>query len=656
MDSMMKSFENNDSDRAQQLVHKADDQGIVLAAVDKDMNLLAGQVIDQYQRCFTLIDGTQKRYTIVEDYLERAPLQSIEVDDEVSIEGYLIDDANALVIPSKIFRTRDGAVLGTDTFLLVNNQGITDLTKSDAEIAPEDGIRFADAESELQDSKRNAGKPTQQADGETIATDGAQPADNADETVTGITDGKRTPATGFVLASPFETNDASGASPSDGAITGFSGQGSTIFSTRILILNEDGRSSDTYPIKLAGTVEEKDDFSNSDLLIPHGLVTAEIKHLANANASLSTSGSSYTVTKQLTTGKYLLYVTHMTQQGITLIGAISLYSVKDINGLINKFNILLYSMGLILFAESIYVFSRRIAKPLIEMNGIALKIAQQDFSSKVQISTEDEFATLGNSINEISMNLEQKINQINEINERLQQDYERQLELYQRHKQLSAAYSHEIKTPLTIVRGYIDGIRDGVYPYDHEESYRIVLRELDSASGMITQMLEIAKMESPYFILNKNVVDLWMIFYKEYDTLKQALDQKGMTVEFYATHGAYTRADAQMIGTVVSNALTNARKYSPHGSRISVRIQTESGQHVFSIENENALIPKEELEKIWEPFYRAKEAKMRHESGFGLGLVIAGGILQSHGFAHGLRNTDRGVEFYFVCPVAVPIE
>lgn len=658
MDSMMMSLQNGDTNHVRQLVQDADDQGIVLAAVDKDMNLLAGQNFDQYQRCFILSNGAQKRYTIVEDYLESAPLQSIEVGDEVSIEGFLIDEVNALVIPSKVYRTRDGAVLGTDTFLLVNNQGNSSSNKSDAETASENGVCFSDDASTPQDDKSNAGNSTLQVDGETIVTAGANPTDSADKNMTGITKEKSAPATGFVLSSPFEMNGTSGARPSDGAIAGFSELGSTIYSIRILIVNNDGRSSGSYPITLAGTVEEKDDFSNSDLLIPRGLVTAEIKHLANANASaqFSKEDSSYSVTKQLTTGKYLLDISFVADRQFTLMGAISLYSVQDINGMMNRFHILLYSLELILFAGSIYAFSRKIAKPLIEMNGVALKIAQQDFSSKVQISTDDEFATLGNSINEISMKLEQKIQQINEINERLQHDYERQLELYQRHKQLSATYSHEIKTPLTILRGHIDGIRGGVYPCDQEESYRIVLRELDSASGMIAQMLEIAKMESPYFILNKSIVDLWMIFYKEYDALKQTIDHKGMRIVFHATQEAYTRADAQMMGTVVSNALTNAMKYSPHGSRISVRVQTELGQHIFSVENENALIPKEELEKIWEPFYRSKEARASLESGSGLGLVIVGEILQAHGFEHGIRNTDRGVEFFFVCPIASMIE
>ena len=662
MDTMMASFEKDDVNQILQLVQKSDDRGIVLAAVDRDQNLQAGKNFDQYQCCFTLRDGTQKRYTIIEDYLESAPLQAIEVGDEVSIEGYLIDETNALVIPSKVYRTRDGAVLGTDTFLLVNKQSDMNSIEEEGDTATEEGVRFSDKASAQQADDGEASGITLQSGSSAIAESSehdtsADPAGSTVESEAETVDDKNALSKGLVLTFPFEINKRSGAFQSDDILAGFYGQGSTVFSTRILIVNGDGRSSGSYPITLTGTVEEKESMSNNDLSILHGLVSEEIDHLANVDTSFNESNNAYTVTKQLTTGKYLLRMSHMSEKGITLLGAISLYSIKDINGMLNNFHLLLYSIGLILFAGSIYLFSRKIARPLIEMNGVALKIAQQDFSSTVQISTNDEFATLGNSINEISMNLKQKIDQINEMNERLQRDYEHQLELYQRHKQLSATYSHEIKTPLTILRGYIDGMQNGIYPLNQEGAYLIALRELDSASSIITQMLEITKMESSYFALNKSVVDLWMIFYREYDALKQTMDQKGMNVAFYATAEAYTMADALTLGTVISNALTNAMKYSPRGSRISVRIKTASGQHIFSIENENAFISEKELEKIWQPFYRAEKTKTSHESGSGLGLVIVREILEAHDFPHGIQNTERGVMFYFLCSaIQTPIE
>ncbi|HWR31828.1 MAG TPA: HAMP domain-containing sensor histidine kinase [Negativicutes bacterium] len=659
MGSVKASIENDDMDLAQQLVQKADEHGVVLAAVDKNMNFLAGQSVDLYQRCFTLSDKNQKRYTIIEDYLESDSLQAIEVGDQVSIEGYLIDENNNRVIPSKVYRTKDGAVLGTDTFLLVNNQGRSYSTESTGDETGEDEVIFSEPQSEQNAGDAVASGTTQQP-GSTVVTKEAEDENqtnlegSSDENVTvKIKDESNLPQ-GILLESPFDSTESSAMLQNEGVISSSSDPSGAILNARVLIVNGSGRGSASYSITLDGTVEEKEDFGNDDLLIPYGLVAKEIDRLGTSNTEFNINSSSYTVTKQLTTGKYLLIVTRVADRNVTLLGAISLYSIKDINEMLNSFHILLYSLGLILFAGLIYIFSRKIAKPLIEMNVVALKIAQQDFSTQVQVSTNDEFTTLGNSINEISLNLEQKIKQINEMNAQLQRDYERQLELYKRHKQLSAAYSHEIKTPLTIVRGYIDGIQDGVYSNNLKESYQIALRELDSASNMITQMLEITKMESPYFVLNQSVVDLWMIFYKTYDALKQTMDQKGLQVAFEANSEAITVADTEMLETVMTNALTNAWKYSPQNSRISVRIMTEKNQLLFSIENEGAHIPNEELGKVWQPFYRAKETKTNHASGSGLGLVIAREILETHGFAYGLRNTERGVEFYFTCPAMEP--
>lgn len=662
MNSMKESILQDDMGKIQQLVDDADGRGIVLAAVGQDRNLLAGQSIDQYQRCFTLIDEKDNQYTIIEDYVESVPLQNIEVGDEVSIEGYLIDQNNKLVIPSKVYRTTDGVVLGTDTFLVVNNQNRSFSFESDENETEDDVMFSTDAQSGQRASDRT-GTGTVQQPTSTTTTDETQEK-NSEEPVTNssndgavILEDENNLPKGFLLESPFDALENSAGFQWEGAATYYSGENASVLNTRMLIVSGDGRETGAYPITIAGSIVDKEDQTNNDISISRGLVAEEIDRLGTEKAYSNETSNSYTVTKQLTTGKYLLDITFVADRQVTLLGAISLYSVQDINGMMNRFHILIYTLVLILFAGSIYLFSRKIARPLIEMNGVALKIAQQDFSSAVQISTNDEFATLGNSINEISMNLEQKINQINAINERLQQDYEHQLELYQRHKKLSATYSHEIKTPLTILRGYIDGMQNGIYPFDQEGAYQIALRELDSASSIITQMLEITKMESSYFALNKSVVDLWMIFYREYDALKQTMDQKGMNVEFHATAEAYTMADVLTLGTVISNALTNAMKYSPRGSRISVRIKTESGQHIFSIENENAFISEKELEKIWQPFYRAEKTKTIHESGSGLGLVIVREILEAHDFPHGIQNTERGVMFYFVCSaIQTPIE
>lgn len=678
VEGIQSSILNDDEDKARRQINEGVNRGMVIAAVDQDMNQIYGQSFEQYQRCFTIEDDHGKQYSVVEDYLESVPLQTINVGDEISIEGYLVDEHNALIIPSKVCRSKDGIVLGTDTFLFVNHPKETQVAEppesivvaSDETTSPKAGIATTDDTPVISLGKgvvisdnamvgrgiviSDEGDPvhspvTVKQTSVTSASD-AKPAssDSSATKAVGSQQDESNWPKGFVLQSPFDTSGDNDSLELSGSLS-VGQQNLTLRAERMLIIDGGGRNGDSFPISINGRVADKADLSNNDLIIQRGLITDEIKRLS-AKSNPAASVGTHTVTSQLITGKYLLYVSRLAESQITVIGAISLYSIQDMNRLLNTFHVLLFIAELGLVIGAIYFFSRMISKPLVAMNGVALKIASQDFSSKVNVTSNDEIGTLGVSINEISTNLEQKIHQINEINDQLQQDNERQLDMQKRHKQLSASFSHELKTPLTIVRGCIDSIQSGIYPKDEMEYYGIALRELDSASNLITQMLEIARMESPYFTLNKNVVDLWMVFFKVYDELKQTMDQRGMKVQFVAEDEANTIADAELLERVVSNILINAMKYSPEGSKIAVRITTIQDRHIFSVENDNSFIPPEDLKKIWQPFYRVGKSQANTVSGTGLGLMIVSEILNSHGFTYGIRNTDHGVEFSFSCP------
>lgn len=353
----------------------------------------------------------------------------------------------------------------------------------------------------------------------------------------------------------------------------------------------------------------------------------------------------------MTTGRYCVRVARLAEPNMTLIGSIALYSVKDMNSMMNTFHVVMFIAELLLLLIAFYFYSRVIAMPLVAMNDVALKIARQDFESKVNITTRDEIGTLGQSINTISTNLEHRISEINAINDQLQMDYERQAELQKRHRELSATFSHELKTPLTIMRGCIDNIQNTSDPAELVEYNTIALHELDRAGNLITQMLEVARMESPYFTVHKTEIDLWMVFFKVYDELRLTIEQSGVRVDYAAGDEAFVFADAELLERVVSNVMTNALKYSPRGSVITVAITSTPKEHTFTVINSNSAIAPEEIEKIWQPFYRSSMPGDDAASGTGLGLMIVSSILQAHRFPYAIRNTDGGVEFRFTAPV-----
>ena len=681
MDALQSAIVNDAADLARHRIDEGMERGIVMVAEDQQYHQVFGQPIYQYQQCFTLNDQSGKSYTIVEDYLDSIPLQAMELGDEIAVNGYLVDDNQSLVMPSKVYRPKDGAVLGVDTFLIIDHPENAPETSSKTETPGEDneaintsaGIMISSDSPltvtgnqpnsndgmvvgtgvSISDSNNGTGSSEIPSVGITTGIVTSAPA-NHPAPSTGVVadtpeDGNTLPSS-FLMHTPFEASDNTNDANQGGLLT-VDDQDSTLRTARILIINSGGRGGDSFPISITGRVTEINSPGNQDLVIQQGLISDEFKRLSS-RPILKEATESYTRDSQMTTGKYFMRVVRLAEPNMTLIGSISLYSIKDMNGMMNAFHLFMFITELILLVFAIYFFSRIIAKPLVAMNDVAQKIAHQDFESKVNITTRDEIGMLGQSINTISTNLEHRIMEINSINDRLQMDYERQIELQKRHRELSATFSHELKTPLTIMRGCIDNIQSTSNPAELVEYNSIALHELDRAGNLITQMLEIAKMESPYFALHKSEIDLWMVFFKVYDELRQTIEQRGMRVDYVAGDEAFVYADAELLERVISNVMTNAMKYSPWGSVITVEITSTPNDHTFTVLNSNSAISPEEIEKIWQPFYRSRTPGADTANGTGLGLMIVSSILDAHGFQYAIRNTVGGVEFRFTCPVS----
>ncbi|NLI19975.1 MAG: HAMP domain-containing histidine kinase [Clostridiales bacterium] len=689
MEALQSAIQDGDPELIRRQIEKGMDHGIVLVAADQRQQQVYGQPIYQYQQCFTMEDQNGQTYTIVEDYLDSASLQTMEPGDILSVEGYLVDDVHALVMPSKVYRPQDGVVLGVDTYLIVDPPReasdaspftASDDARSNTTDAPPDSAIPQETPAPAAQERHTDGKAMTtgveaaiggNADAQSPATPSADlptttatpsadkskamadPPPAADAPATGskasdAPDHESALPKGFVLHFPDGATDG-GEDADQSSFSGDGDDGATLRTARIVIVNGGNRSGNSYPISITGRVMEKSEMNNQDLVTLQGLINEELKRLSGRSA-LADSTEPYTLSSQMTTGKYYLRVAQMTEPKLTLVGAISLFSIKDMNITMNAFHILLFITELILLTIAIFIFSRIIARPLVKMSDVALKIARQDFSGRVTITTRDEIGTLGQSINTLSTNLEQKMTEINTINERLQCDYERQVESQKRHRALSATFTHELKTPLTIIRGCMDRMQGCNNPAELVKYNAIALRELDRAGNLMTQMLEIAKMESPYFVLDKRAVDLWMVFFKVYDELRQSFQPRGIKVAYAASEEALVDADPELMERVISNVMTNAMRHSPPGSTISVEITGAGNQHTFTVINSDTFIAPEDLEKIWQPFYRSGRPGTDAIKGSGLGLTIVSGILKAHGFQYSLRNTANGVAFSFTFP------
>lgn len=293
-----------------------------------------------------------------------------------------------------------------------------------------------------------------------------------------------------------------------------------------------------------------------------------------------------------------------------------------------------------------FYYSKIIVKPLIKINRVTKKMANFDFSEKLPVTADDEIGGLSGSINTLSVNLKDRIDRLNVANTKLQQDIERERQLEKTRKEFISGVSHELKTPLSVIRSFAEGIKDGV---SKDTSYYtdVILEETENMNRLIVEMLELAKLESGTYKLDMTTFSIGELTQQVYTKLLFSMEEKHLQVNVDADPSILVKANRSRIEQVVVNLLSNAIRYTPDGEKIQVSIIEAEDTVKVEIKNTGNPIPEESLEKIWDRFYRLDASRSRHTGGTGLGLSIVKNILDLHHAEYGVYNTTNSVVFYF---------
>ncbi|MDR4170557.1 sensor histidine kinase [Bacillus nitratireducens] len=293
-----------------------------------------------------------------------------------------------------------------------------------------------------------------------------------------------------------------------------------------------------------------------------------------------------------------------------------------------------------------FYYSKIIVKPLIKINRVTKKMANFDFSEKLPVAADDEIGGLSGSINTLSVNLKDRIDRLNVANTKLQQDIERERQLEKTRKEFISGVSHELKTPLSVIRSFAEGIQDGVSK-DTTYYTNVILEETENMNRLIVEMLELAKLESGTYKLEMSTFSIGELIQQVYTKLLFSMEEKHLQVDIHADSSLFVKANRSRIEQVVVNLLSNAIRYTPDGERIHVSVVETEDTVKIEIENTGNPIPEESLEKIWDRFYRLDASRSRHTGGTGLGLSIVKNILDLHRAEYGVYNTTNSVVFYF---------
>ncbi|MCM1988477.1 ATP-binding protein [Oceanirhabdus seepicola] len=314
--------------------------------------------------------------------------------------------------------------------------------------------------------------------------------------------------------------------------------------------------------------------------------------------------------------------------------------------IIQNYYVYYFFFALIVIIVASFLLSKLLSSPLLKLNQTAHKMASLDFSKKCDIVSNDELGTLSESLNTLSSNLQCYKTDLDSANIKLKEQLDFKEMQENIRKEFMANISHELKTPLTVMNGILEGIEDNIYTESPEKYLGILKEEVDYMKSMVYELLELSKLDSPSFKLNKSIVNLNDIFLKINNKFHTLVREKSLTVNFNYEDG-FVIGDRNKLTEVISNLFLNAIKYSPSNEEINVLITNINDRVMFSIENTGTHIPIEDIPKVWQEFYRVEKSRNRDSGGTGLGLLIVKKILDKHGSSYNVVNTSNGVQFSF---------
>ncbi|MBS6347292.1 MAG: HAMP domain-containing protein [Oscillospiraceae bacterium] len=291
------------------------------------------------------------------------------------------------------------------------------------------------------------------------------------------------------------------------------------------------------------------------------------------------------------------------------------------------------------------VYSRYITRPIVRLSGIAGKMAQLDFQWESGEKRGDEIGRLGRSLDQMARKLSAALTDLEGANRALRGEVERERELDRQRMAFFNAASHELKTPVTILKGQLSGMLEGVGVYQDRDKY--LLRSLQTTGRMenlIGEMLAISRMESGAAALRQETVDLSALTAERLQQDGELFRQREQELVSALTPGVLVTGDPSLLGRAVGNLLSNASLYSPQGARIRVWCGFRDGRPALTVENTGARIPEEALPHLFEAFYRTENSRNRSTGGSGLGLYLVKMILDRHGAECAIENTEDGVK------------
>lgn len=326
-----------------------------------------------------------------------------------------------------------------------------------------------------------------------------------------------------------------------------------------------------------------------------------------------------------------------------------LESMRESAAISNRFLIYIGSVLILAAGALVWYFSKKLTDPIRELANLSDKMANLDFEAKYTSGGKNEIGELGANFNRMSSRLESTISELKKANNSLLKDIEQKEKMEEMRNEFLVNVSHELKTPIALIQGYAEGLKDGVNDDAESRDFYcdVIMDEAMKMNQMVKNLLTLNQLEFGDEDISFERFDLAALIRGVLQSMEILAQQDDLKIIFRQESPVYVWADEFKTEQVVRNYVSNAFHHASGDKVIEVKIQKEGKKARTSVFNTGTPIPEEDLKHIWEKFYKVDKAHTREYGGNGIGLSIVKAIMESFHQEYGVKNYDNGVEFWF---------
>lgn len=301
---------------------------------------------------------------------------------------------------------------------------------------------------------------------------------------------------------------------------------------------------------------------------------------------------------------------------------------------------LLLILIILISALGAFLCSRVLVRPVLEISRVSKRMANLDMTWECNVNRTDELGILANSLNSMAKQLDIAIRELENANQKLRKDMEHITQLSRQRRDFFAAASHELKTPITVLKGQIESMILGIGSYKNTEKVLPeTLKEVENMERLVKEILIISKIEMDGAAQKTERISISGLLDQVVEALQPLAQERNIFIQKKFSSDVIIFGNSSLLGKAFHNIISNAIRHSPQGAEVSIILSNAE----LVVHNTGVTIPEEDLPMLFSPFYRVEKSRNKATGGSGLGLYLVKTILESHGFEYQIENNESGV-------------